>query len=58
MKEISFKQWRTEEAERLGITDSAMRGRYYVRKDYPCLPLRRVNKRVVLVRINSRTQEG
>jgi hypothetical protein len=52
--EIPFKQWRAEEALRLGISTGAvwyrlLKGR---RHFYPGITLRRVNQRVVFVQLS------
>jgi hypothetical protein len=51
-KEIPFKQWRHEEAERIGVSPEAM---YYLirRGDYPRLKMRQINKRVIFIKITS-----
>lgn len=46
--ELTMKEWVTKEAERLGLTPSGVRERYY-KGQYPGLRLRRINKRVVMV---------
>ena len=48
--EMSLKQWCTEEALRTGKTPHAVYNRLY-RKRYHGLTIRRVNKRVVFVKI-------
>lgn len=51
MKTISLKEWRFEEAKRLGISSSAVNARLYHAKArfYPRLRFKRVNKRTVFV---------
>jgi len=46
---IPFKQWRAEEAMRLGISVNTVSSRLYRDGKYPHLKLKRKNKRVVFV---------
>ena len=46
---IQYKEWRIDEAERLGVTPSCIAGRI-ARGEYDNLKIRRVNKRVVFVK--------
>lgn len=48
--EIPFKQWRIEEAQRLGISVSTLNMRLS-RGTVPYPPVRRVNKRIVFVKV-------
>ncbi len=52
-EEIQLKQWVIEEARRQGLSDRAIWCQMY-RGKFPDLKLRRVNKRVVFVTVNSR----
>lgn len=53
MKEIPMKQWRSEEASRLGVSEACIQNRLVRNKEkyYPNLRLRRVNQRVVFVQV-------
>lgn len=53
-KEIPLKVWVLDEAERQGVTASAVYNRL-ARGKYDALPLRRVNARVVYVQVNGGT---
>jgi hypothetical protein len=52
-KEIPFKQWRLDEAERLGISEQSLINRLYGQKGQrtriPMPKIRRVNQRVLFV---------
>jgi hypothetical protein len=50
MKEITFKQWVYAEAAAEGVSAAAIYNRFNLGK-YPRLKLRRVNKRVVFVKV-------
>ncbi len=52
---IPFKQWRFEEAIRLGLSVNTIGSRYYRDKKYPRLKVKRLNRRVVWVVNNFRT---
>ena len=52
MREIKFKDWLDREARRLSVKRCVIISRYY-RGDYGALSLRRVNGRVVFVRLNA-----
>jgi hypothetical protein len=51
--EITMKRWRMEEAERAGITPNGVAARLYRHKKYTDLKVRRVNQRVVFVKVPS-----
>ena len=53
MKEIPLKQWIAEEAQRKSLSEDAIHQRKQ-RGLYPDLKLRRVNKRVIFVTVESR----
>lgn len=44
-----MKQWRLEEAARLGVSEGCIMSRLYRLKQYPDLKIERINKRVVFV---------
>lgn len=48
MKEIALKQWRVEEAKRLGISEAGVKDRIAGGK-YPDMPKRYLNKRIAMV---------
>ena len=55
MTEIPLKQWLHEEAERTGSTHKAVSVKFY-RGRYPHLKLRRINARVVMVKLNDQAE--
>lgn len=50
MSEVPLKRWFYEQAEREGVSESAVRMKYY-RGHYPKLKTRRIGKQQVLVKV-------
>jgi hypothetical protein len=55
---IPLKQWRIEQAIRLGVSITCFNSRFYKYRKYRGLKLKRVNRRVVFVVVNKLATSG